>query len=166
MAETSNEKLVQRLRKYEKEARETAANCEVVAAALAGQIEALEARTGHNIYAVRLAVDHRNSAKRETQFADDIAAVLSRMCGPGEVVVQGWQPIETAPKDGSWFLSTRGGVPYVTSWDDGEGRFFTFNRSYEAIREKYEGIADAVWEPTHWQPIPKPPKDGGNDDRT
>ncbi len=83
----TNDALIERLRKYEKEARDTAENCEVVAAAFSDQMQALTDCSGHNVYAVRMAVDHWNSAKRERQLADDLAAVLARMAGPNEVVV-------------------------------------------------------------------------------
>lgn len=80
-ASQSDGELLKRLEKYEKEARDMAENCEAVAVAFADQMKAFEDRTGHNVYAVRMAVDHRNSAKREKQLADDMAAVLARMRG-------------------------------------------------------------------------------------
>lgn len=55
--------------------------------------------------------------------------------------------IETAPKDGTWFIAYQDGEPFPCDWrseeqDDGpprEGWFDFFNRSFE--------------EPTHWTPV-------------
>jgi hypothetical protein len=62
----------------------------------------------------------------------------------------GWQPIETAPRDGEYFLAWNG------NWR-GLARFWEPN---------YEG--DPPWvdettqyivpEPTHWMPLPEPPE--------
>lgn len=52
-----------------------------------------------------------------------------------------WQPIETAPKDGTWFLAYEADVPmYTAHWDE-------------------DGWYDLEWKcrPTHWMPLPEPP---------
>ena len=79
--------------------------------------------------------------------ADTIAAFIA---------AQGWRSIETAPRDGSWFLVWNGhwvGVakyrePYddtdpCPSWEDESGHFITP-------------------QPTIWQPLPEPPKENTN----
>jgi len=65
-----------------------------------------------------------------------------------------WQPIETAPKDGSWFLafnpnSNMCWAPYeFASWTtDWSGR------SYYCQEDTSEET-----EATHWMPLPEPPK--------
>lgn len=73
-----------------------------------------------------------------------------------EAVTTGWRSIETAPRDGSWFLVWNGnwvGVakyrePYddtdpCPSWEDETGHFITP-------------------QPTIWQPLPEPPKENTN----
>jgi len=57
-----------------------------------------------------------------------------------------WRPIETAPKDGT----------YVLSWDPVEIGFL------EVIQWKPWGWETASFDsiaPTHWMPLPEPPKD-------
>jgi uncharacterized protein DUF551 len=76
-----------------------------------------------------------------------------------------WQPIETAPKDGTWIL---GWMPY----DSGGGEAgFAYVMAYskfgnEAARVRYGGEgywheaggeADWMLGPTHWMPLPKAP---------
>ncbi len=70
--------------------------------------------------------------------------------------VDGWQPIETAPKDGTWFLGYRP----VTSIED------TIDVWHWDPRAETDG-APGFWVnaadsnldnfPTHWRPLPSPP---------
>jgi hypothetical protein len=61
----------------------------------------------------------------------------------------GWQPIETAPKDGTDMLVYQNGCFDVASvwWIDDNGDAVWFN-------------GDVVVYPTHWMPLPDPPDDG------
>lgn len=66
-----------------------------------------------------------------------------------------WQPIETAPKDGTEVLL--GGCKYgppvrMGSW--GGGRYNRTTRSYEG---DWRGGGDYGFAPTHWMPLPAPP---------
>ena len=57
-----------------------------------------------------------------------------------------WQPIETAPKDGSLFLGVMDdGWQFVALWDRGNKRFITDDARNFAY-------------PTHWMPLPEPPQ--------
>ena len=72
-----------------------------------------------------------------------------------ELELSPWQPIETAPKDGTPFLAA---IPW-----EGE--------PWEILRMGWDKIAcmfgDATYapfiedqeQPTHWQPLPAPPKE-------
>ena len=65
-----------------------------------------------------------------------------------------WQPIETAPKDGSdiLFWSQRGGY-FAGNWPP-ECR----PGSWEKARGRWTGSSDRKAEiATHWQPLPPPP---------
>ncbi len=63
-----------------------------------------------------------------------------------------WQPIETAPKDETEFLGYHG--PNVCCPDVSV---------YKIEKKKFLEYADGFWveqykKPTHWMPMPKPPK--------
>jgi hypothetical protein len=66
----------------------------------------------------------------------------------GLVVVECWQPIETAPKDGTFILACwrstdlNGDLPHVVSYTEGEWR---------------DDYGEEYMEPTHWMPLPDPP---------
>jgi hypothetical protein len=60
----------------------------------------------------------------------------------------GWQPIETAPKDGTWILSADAGDERLVTRHG-----FTIVQWCDSWRDE-EGYK---WEPTCWQPLPEPP---------
>lgn len=61
-----------------------------------------------------------------------------------------WQPIESAPKDGTAFL-VHGGIARWHVGDDGAGAWFSIT-GYE-----YPGRL-IMWPVTHWMPLPAPPE--------
>ena len=77
-----------------------------------------------------------------------------------------WQPIETAPKDGSAVLvyADQATVPLVRFawWDDGENwEARGFSCRDEAAGWWFStsscGSERLWWEPTHWMLLPEPP---------
>jgi hypothetical protein len=62
-------------------------------------------------------------------------------------VEDNWQPISTAP-DGEDILGTDGGTVDRTweGWMDGDGNPVYVHADWVS------------WEPTHWMPLPKPPR--------
>jgi hypothetical protein len=60
---------------------------------------------------------------------------------------QTWQPIETAPKDGTEVLAWRGGRRGIVRWHE--------NSSY--WDEWHRPTAHCRVEPTHWMPLPRTP---------
>lgn len=70
--------LIERLEKRAEEDEECARNSETVAEALAGELAKFEARDAPwNTYAVRMAVDHRTSAKRDRGLAADLRQAIA-----------------------------------------------------------------------------------------
>lgn len=78
-----------------------------------------------------------------------------------------WRPIETAPKDGEYALTTKegGAYPMVACYDDDhiydgeQPQWVTFNMWYENFIKKYKPDTDPEWKPDYWMPlIPSPPK--------
>ena len=65
-----------------------------------------------------------------------------------------WQPIETAPKDGTFLLLALddGDFPIVGGFDTEGGKFSCAR------------YGDAFYpQPTHWMPLPSPPKGAAYD---
>jgi len=69
--------------------------------------------------------------------------------GNGLVAQQGWQPIETAPKDGTWILLRDDRRTSVGSW-------------FPPSPTNPVGWWSA-YRATSWMPIPAPPEDNGDD---
>ena len=69
-------------------------------------------------------------------------------------LVPGWQPIETAPKDGSdlilWPGLRRPVTPVVGAWLDTKGGPCWYDLSV--------GHHNGFWKPTHWMPMPAAPE--------
>ena len=71
---------------------------------------------------------------------DDIRALVAAVT---------WQPIETAPKDGTNILAIETETIKIVFW-------------YSGLKEwgsQQDWFDDGKWEPTHWMPLPKPPKE-------
>jgi len=64
-----------------------------------------------------------------------------------------WQPIETAPKDGTEVIVVRSGFKVTVGWFDKKSGWTNPTR---AISEDYDQEMGG-YEPTHWMPLPKPP---------
>ena len=65
-----------------------------------------------------------------------------------------WQPIETAPKDGTVILVMTGETMHVVRWINIHGDF-----DYWAVDDNKHGPFTLRGKaPTHWMPLPEPPK--------
>ncbi len=71
----------------------------------------------------------------------------------------GWQPIETAPKDGTWVLVAGGSAedwaPVTMAWYALNPRT---DRAYWKQNGEWDDYDLADDQPTHWRPLPTPPK--------
>ena len=66
-----------------------------------------------------------------------------------------WQPIETAPKDGTHILLARTDSEWVC-----QGRYVCDDKGwYELNNDASDHWGGEIY-PTHWMPLPEPPKDG------
>jgi hypothetical protein len=70
---------------------------------------------------------------------------------PGEV--SEWQPIETAPKDGTHVVLLVPGCRSVAV----VGHWFDFGQVVHGVTGFWEASATQI-APTHWMPLPEPPK--------
>ena len=70
--------------------------------------------------------------------------------------MSGWQPIETAPKDGTRILLGRFGKPKC----DMNGRIMVDWYRQQSDKAGFTGFGKfntTYWPATHWQPLPEPP---------
>ena len=87
---------------------------------------------------------------------------LSKVVRAALVTLQGWQPIETAPKDGSSIWLWNGREMIVGWWET--SRPFPNSDHFNDWCSGHEtaGIYEAgftrVYGPTHWMPLPEAPK--------
>lgn len=63
-----------------------------------------------------------------------------------------WQPIETAPKDGTAILVCEGENIGVVLWRQ---QAFTNGEMEWCAQDCCDGVT--IYKPTHWMPLPKPP---------
>ena len=100
--------------------------------------------------AMRKAFDDRNNSLEADERDDIIAAVLA--LAPG---LSGWQPIETAPKDGTVVLlwERYNDVPIVGAYSTHRGKWYADASNYDTSGDAV--VIDKLLQEyiTHWQPI-------------
>lgn len=67
-----------------------------------------------------------------------------------------WQPIETAPRDGTHILL--GGMTYGLPVDVGSWGTTDYNRKERTYNKGWTVNPGYVANPTHWQYLPEPPQ--------
>ena len=70
-----------------------------------------------------------------------------------------WQPIETAPKNGTWVLVTGGYIDYCWEGEtqpDVTAAQYVINIGWQMAWYD-SGYYGGYKSPTHWMPLPKPP---------
>ena len=73
-----------------------------------------------------------------------------------------WQPIETAPKDGTFIITylpprfvDEAGLTMIQRWKGTKLQWITAGAPNRA----------RLWQPTHWMPLPSPPKENSVGER-
>ena len=75
----------------------------------------------------------------------------------GWCVMTDWQPIETAPKDGTWVLTIiKGYIPSVSHWNACYRKWLIVSPEDHGD-ETMEILTDGEYNPTHWMPLPAAP---------
>ena len=67
-----------------------------------------------------------------------------------------WQPIETAPKDGTVILCNERGWVYTAFWGMKTPDEYYYNQRSKTPQWLSHNFPQ---EPTHWMPLPNPPKE-------
>jgi len=74
-----------------------------------------------------------------------------------------WQPIKTAPKDGSSILTLMAGYePSITQWyidDTGVGKWVIDPEYFMEESHFLEFLHGTSYSPNYWMPLPEPPRD-------
>lgn len=71
-----------------------------------------------------------------------------------------WQLIETAPKDGTYFLACIAGfIPTVSKWYEERHVFDWIDAEvFQNDDAWHEYQVSSSYRPTHWMPLPEPPQ--------
>lgn len=105
-------------------------------------------------------LDHRKATSMADLTRKIAEAALSAALTVDGVAVQGWQPIESAPRDGTWILVSRDngcGTDYaIVWWDDHSDDGYPWRSEFNAY------VADR-WD--DWQPLPQPPAASDGEER-
>ena len=89
--------------------------------------------------------------------------------GPDEVSFGEWQPIATAPKDGTWIIVCGGRTDEYDYSNTGVNTARPVVSQYDIEDEEWNVCFwDGAWRtgyssPTHWMPLPPAPKGEAND---
>jgi len=90
--------------------------------------------------------------------------------------VSGWMPIESAPKDGTWFVAYRPEPKLgtwsrvlISRWLEETEAFVFVEEAFDIYRDDIEETNDRGYHrwhlyelgngPLHWMPLPDPPED-------
>lgn len=88
-----------------------------------------------------------NNVPRIIAVRQVVSAYLKALEGAGMVIEQGWQPIETAPRDDT----------QVLVWSKPEDGFSHVQRRIDRWRNGNWYHSRLAMPPTHWRPLPAPP---------
>lgn len=96
--------------------------------------------------------DDASESVRYAKLRDDLLARITALLSEN---ADGWMPIESAPRDRTEILAFNGEI-HKMKWIEGDG-YALFSYSEEVLAD----VDPDPEQPTHWQPLPTPPKNGG-----
>ena len=128
--------LTERLRKRAKEDQACADNSKVIVEALADQMRLFERREGHNVYAVRMAVDHKSGMERDRRYAADLIEAADEIERLQAKKLPENEQLEAAI-DGFWNVAYQQGQEQ-RGHDDEEG---TAQKAEDALRRAIAAIS-------------------------
>ena len=111
----------------------------------------------HNHVWIELVEEKYNAMiKERNDLADEVDRLNTHILSDG--AFQEWQPIETAPKDGTRIHGWNGNYQTTIYW------YVAPKPPYESCWAQVQGLQDefyddGVWNPTHWMPLPLSPKE-------
>ena len=113
----------------------------------------------------------RNSERPllEAAFRSAVKAILAALSADGWQMER-WEPIETAPKDGTYVLvcggTYRADSSHLGPWPTEATKIACHTGGHSCVGHCWrggqdEGYYNYYWyKPTHWMPLPKPPGEG------
>lgn len=74
--------------------------------------------------------------------------------------LRGWQPISTAPKDGSYILVSNEHGAWIAHWAPVAVSGYRFDQPWRSVMLNHDHIFASLryLPPTHWVPLPAPPE--------
>ena len=91
--------------------------------------------------------------EKDTQLVAGLASDLNRELGA-------WQPIETAPKDGSMVLLSDGTYVDAGFYHDGSGCYgHRGGAGFFCEEDRGNLLTASNFQATHWMPLPPPPSE-------
>ncbi len=90
------------------------------------------------------------AVKKIVRMASDRMGIEFELEGVELPDAEGWMPIETAPKDGTVILLGHEAAVFDGWWYEAESAWV------DGERNMYDDYCH--YNPTHWQPLPEPPK--------
>jgi len=109
---------------------------------------------------IKLATDEEVTANMDKIFEQFDGALKLLSDEYNNININNWQPIETAPKDGTKVLVVEGEQIYIASYKyDGNYNCQKPNIAWcISDAEDLEGFERVLSFPTHWMPLPLPPE--------
>lgn len=111
----------------------------------------------------RIHDEHVPFDSEQARWAADLRAAAEVVRGASaQPQAAGWRPIETAPRDGTRIMVSNGIGVWFAEWHQFASSGFRFADPWRSMMLNHDHIEHPhrYKAPTHWQPLPEPPKEG------